>query len=334
MQELTSAREFAADIMTMVTFTDPWGFVKNNRDERGMLKSWREGLDFFGFVSRFTFFRMQIMRIPVLNIWLLPKGNAGSGMGYLMSQADKQVTEREEQLQNGIYPERPDFLQHCIDAHIDGVPLTGMQRRAHITLLIMAGADTTGTAIGSTLRFLLTNPETLQKAREEIEAADSAGKLSTPVKFEECRVHLRYTVAAIKEGIRLNPPAPNLFARLAPKEGKQMGNFFIPPGTEMTSYSIVVQRDPVLYAPDPDSFRPERWLESVEKANEMDAGSFVFGTGPRVCLGKDVAIMELYKIIPETVRHFDMELVKPGTYVVAGGVAYNKDFVIKLTSKA
>jgi cytochrome P450 len=182
---------------------------------------------------------------------------------------------------------------------MDGKPLSPIQKRAHVTLLIQAGADTTGTGLGSTLRFLVTHPQKLAKARAEIEAADKAGKLSTPVKYEEVRVHLPYFVACIKEALRLNPPATNLFARVAGKQGKQIDNFFIPPGTEMTSNAFVVQRDPDLYAPDPDSFRPERWLESTEKSNELDAASFVFGIGPRVCLGKDIAIMELYKLLPE-----------------------------------
>lgn len=174
-----------------------------------------------------------------------------------------------------------------------------MQKRAHVTLLIMAGADTTATAIGSTLRFLVTHPSTLSKSREEIERADRSGLLSSPILYEEARVHLPYTIACIKEGLRLHPPATNLFARLAPKEGKHIDGFFIPPGTEISSNAYIVQRDPELYAPDPEAFRPERWLVSAAKAAEMEAGSFVFGMGPRVCLGKDIAIMELYKIVPE-----------------------------------
>jgi cytochrome P450 len=185
---------------------------------------------------------------------------------------------------------------------MDGEALSPLQKRAHVTLLIQAGADTTGTGLGSTLRFLVTHPEKLVRARKEIETADKAGQLSNPVKYEEVRVRLPYLVACIKESLRLNPPATNLFARIAPKQGKQIGNVFVPPGTEITSYAYVVQRDPELYGPDPDSFRPERWLESAEKASEFDAASFVFGIGPRVCLGKDIAMMELYKLIPEVSR--------------------------------
>jgi cytochrome P450 len=190
-------------------------------------------------------------------------------------------------------------IHSCLDARMDGSPLSPMQKRAHVTLLIQAGADTTGTGLGSTLRFLVMHPTKLDQARKEIEAADKAGKLSSPVKYEEVRVHLPFFVACIKESLRLNPPATNFFARVTPKEGKRIDGFFVPPGTEITSNAFVVQRDPDLYAPDPDSFRPERWLETSEKANELDAASFVFGVGPRVCLGKDIAIMELYKLLPE-----------------------------------
>ena len=153
--------------------------------------------------------------------------------------------------------------------------------------------------MGSTLRFLATHPEKKEKAFQEIQAADRDGKLSTPIQYEEAREHLPYFSACIKESMRLNPPATNLFGRVAGKEGKRVDGHFLPPGTEFTSNAYIVQRDPELYAPDPDSFRPERWLESKEKALEYDAASFVFGMGPRICLGKDIALMELWKLLPE-----------------------------------
>jgi len=176
-----------------------------------------------------------------------------------------------------------------------------MRKRAHITILMQAGADTTGTALGSTIRYLLTSPACFSKARAEIVAAERAGLLSTPIQYEETRAHLPYIVACIKEaGLRLMPPATNLFARVAGKGGALVNGVFVPEGTEITSYAYVVQRDPELYGPDPETFCPERWMECSEaRAAEMEAGMFVFGAGPRVCLGKDIAMFEMFKLIPE-----------------------------------
>ena len=192
-------------------------------------------------------------------------------------------------------------FRSCLDARVDGLPLSPIQKRAHATLLIQAGADTTGTGLGATLRFLAMNPEQKKRAFQEIKAADEKGWLSNPIKYEECREHLPFFSACIKEALRLNPPATNLFARVVGKEGKIIEGHFIPSGTEITSNAYVVQRDPKLYAPDPDSFRPQRWLESKEKASKMEAASFVFGIGSRICLGKDIALIELYKLLPEVI---------------------------------
>lgn len=190
--------------------------------------------------------------------------------------------------------------QSCLDARFsDGSPLTPMQKRAHVTLLIQAGADTTGTALGSTLRFLATHPSALARAKLEITAADGRGLLSSPILFEETRQHLPFFVACIKESLRLNPPATNLFARVTPRGGKVVDGVFVPEGTEMTSHAYVVQRDRGLYGEDAECYRPERWLEGEGRAAELEAGQFTFGMGPRVCLGKDIAVMEMYKLLPE-----------------------------------
>ena len=182
---------------------------------------------------------------------------------------------------------------------MNGLPLSPVQKRAHATLLIQAGADTTGTGLGATLRFLAMNPQKKEKAAKEIKLADQAGHLSSPIKYEECREYLPFFSACIREALRLNPPATNLFARVVGKEGKTIDGHFISGGTEVTSNAYVVQRDPELYAPDPHAFRPERWMESKEKTNEMEAANFVFGIGSRICLGKDIALIELYKLLPE-----------------------------------
>ncbi|KAI8288094.1 hypothetical protein K4K60_011683 [Colletotrichum sp. SAR11_57] len=238
--------EFAADIMTMVSFTDPWGFVTNSRDERNMLASWRRGLFSFGFVNRFRWLRDRVTRVW-WGHFFLPSTSDDVGMGYLMAQADRQVSERERRMEEEAFTqEKPDFMQLALEARIDGKPLTSSQKRAHVTLLIQAGADTTGTALGSTLRFLLTHPLALARARAEISAADQAGHLSPTIQYQETRTHLPFFVACIKEAIRLHPSATNLFARVAPAGGKVVDGTWVPTGAEITANAWVVQRDPRL----------------------------------------------------------------------------------------
>lgn len=149
---------------------------------------------------------------------------------------------------------------------------------------------------------MITHPDTLARARAEINAADEAGRLSTPVQYEETRQHLPYFVACIKEGIRLNPPATNLFARLAPTGGKTIDGHFIPEGTEITSHAYTVQRDKGLYGEDAENYNPGRWMVNEKRNFELDAAQFTFGMGPRVCIGKDIALMEMYKLLPEVSR--------------------------------
>ncbi|KAG9206154.1 hypothetical protein G6514_004876 [Epicoccum nigrum] len=286
--------EFAADIMSLVSFTTPFGCVERQEDVRDILKNWRLGLSFFGFAVRWRWFRDVVLQLPVVGLWFLPKIENGTGMGWLMCEADRQVCAREELNASGeksASAEKPkDFMQHCLDARFpDGSPLTPSQKRAHITLLIQAGADTTATAMGCILRFLATNPHTLAEARGEIEAADRANLLSSPIQFEETRQHLPYFVGCIKEGLRLQPPGTNLYARVIPKEGKMIDGHFVPGGTEVTSYAYCVQRDRSLYGDDAEEFKPERWLAGEERTFELEAAQFTFGMGPRVCLGKDFA---------------------------------------------
>jgi cytochrome P450 len=181
----------------------------------------------------------------------------------------------------------------------DGSSLTGTQTRAHVTLLIQAGADTTATALGSILRFLTTDPSALARARAEIAVAEEDKLLSTPVKYEETRRHLPFFCACIKEGLRLHPPAINLFARVVPRDGKVIDGHLVPAGTNVTSHGYVVQRDSATYGPDAGVFRPERWMIDEKKVFELEAAQFTFGVGSRGCLGKDIAYMETYKLLPE-----------------------------------
>jgi hypothetical protein len=109
--------EFAADIMSMISFTNPFGCVRNQRDEKQMLANWRKGLDFFGFAARCRFFREYIIQLPVVGLWFLPATSNESGMGWLMCEADRQVSERERRNCEKPFEGKPDFMQQYVCTH-------------------------------------------------------------------------------------------------------------------------------------------------------------------------------------------------------------------------
>jgi hypothetical protein len=108
--------EFAADIMSMVSFTEPFGCVERQEDVRGILKNWRLGLSFFGFACRWRWFRDLVLQLPLVGLWFLPKVENGSGMGWLMCEADRQVSVREGENaaaaeKGNVREGRKDFMQ-------------------------------------------------------------------------------------------------------------------------------------------------------------------------------------------------------------------------------
>lgn len=167
--------------------------------------------------------------------------------------------------------------------------------KAETLLVLMAGSDTTATSVQALMVYLLTNPTYYEKVIAEITEKDAAGLLSSIPKYDEVLEHLPYYVACLREAMRMTPAAPNIFPRSVSKGGLNLNGKIVPEGFEVTSNPWVSQRDKDLYGEDSMTFRPERWLEDPEKTKEMDKYDFTWGFGSRVCLGKNIAMMELCK---------------------------------------
>ncbi|KAH9219511.1 cytochrome P450 [Leptodontidium sp. 2 PMI_412] len=99
----------------------------------------------------------------------------------------------------------------------------------------------------------------------------------------------------------IHPSIGLLLERHVPKGGATISGAFIPAGT-------IVEE---LVFPDPESFIPERWIDSsVERLREMERSFFAFGAGSRTCTGRNVSLLEMVKVLPCLVREFDVKLVE------------------------
>lgn len=268
-----------------------------------------------------------------------------SGLGILMSLRDTLMEKRMKDLDAGKEG-RSDLLQTFLKAQTaDGDPLDIEYIKSEVLLILTAGADTTGTTMQGLVHHVLTRPDVKEKLMAEIDEADKKGLLSASPTYEEVSHNLPYYVACVNEVLRLWPPSPALFPRVVGPKGIMFGDKLAPPGVEVTSSALLVQRDKQIYGEDAEYYNPDRWLDPAQ-AKLYFKYQFAFGYGSRVCLGKDIALMEIYKgplqvmrprqfsplyrrltTYSQFLRKFDISLRdkdSAGKYTIVGGVSYWK----------
>ena len=173
---------------------------------------------------------------------------------------------------------------------------------------VFAGSDTTAISLRSIIYYLLKNPQCKKKFISEIDERKRGGKLSDPVKLEEAN-EMPYLQACMYEALRLHPAVGMSLPRVVPADGIEIDGKFLPAGTIVGVNPWVVHRDQEVFGEDVETFRPERWLE--RDRSDMDRFFFAFGSGARVCLGRNISWMEMSKLVPTLFSKFDLQLANP-----------------------
>lgn len=295
------AQFFTLDVVTSVTFGEAWGFLRRDGDVEKYLETTEAMIPMFGIFGSLPWLVLAVHAWP-LSLAMPGEGDK-IGFGRLMKFASDAVQKRLQPgdpntehdlirayLRNGLDPE--DVVQECIT-------------------LVVAGSETTSVALRMAMLCLLTTPSAYRKLQAEIDGffADkkSANDSDSVISYADAKT-LPYVQAVIREAMRLWPPSAGLFSKQVPDDGDTVHGFFLPPGTEVGQCVMGCGRDPRLWGADAHVFRPERWFEvGPERFEEMQAAvDLIFSSGKYVCLGKQVAYMELMKLFVEVFRRYDV----------------------------
>jgi cytochrome P450 len=168
--------------------------------------------------------------------------------------------------------------------------------------LSIAGFETTHIAMAWVFECVLGAPEVLDRLRDELAGvADPAAILNLP-----------YLDATIRESLRLRPPSPICGGRKV-MSPITIGGHDIPPGYIVTNCSYRLHRRPDLF-PDPEAFRPERFLGPGELPTTT------FGGGSRGCAGRALAMMEIKAVVATTLTRLQLRLIRPSQAPLARGI--------------
>jgi cytochrome P450 len=183
---------------------------------------------------------------------------------------------------------------------------SNIELRADSSLFIAAGSDAVRLTVAATLFYWGRHPDVLAKATREIRSSTTDLENVTDVTLSS----LPYLRACIDEAMRLTPPKPSSIPREVNTGSIVVDGMPVPAGMTVATSTYALHRNPKIY-PNPDEYRPERWLERPADP-KMLAAFNPFLKGPRACPGKMVAYLAMQAALFHLMYRYDVSIEDAG----------------------
>lgn len=275
------------DIMGMLAFSRSFNNIEAGKSHP-LLELMHAELKPLGFLSPIPWLAYLLNRLPA-NL---------SPVNAFFIYCASCVKERRK-----IEPPEPDVYTYLLegekffgDADLDEALMEGDAR-----LIVVAGSDTTASALATTIYHFARNPSIAETLRKEL----ASHNLRSPTGLQPDMLRgLSYLNAVIDESLRIRPPVLGSVYRETSSDGLQVDDISIPGGVTVLTPMYAIQTSPKAYV-DPLEYMPERWTTRPELVLDK-AAWFPFLLGPYGCIGKQVALMELRISIAKLVLAFDI----------------------------
>ena len=291
---------FTVDVTTSLAF----GFEMNTLDQKGgVIQEHMEKL-----------FPMLFKRIndpfPLYKIYRSKKDKE---YDLALIEIEKQVdlfikAGRQRLEKNPLLKDTPqNFLEAILVAAEEENVFSDKEIKGNLLTLLLAGEDTTAHSLAWAITLISQHPQVMQKLQEE---ADEIVGSDVCLKNYSDNTKLTYTDAVINETFRLKSVAPILL--LEPTADIEIDNYSFKKGAKI----VVATRHGAIsddYFTESKEFNPDRWLKKSESKCPMhNTDAFLtFGSGPRFCPGKNLAVLEMKLVLSMIMKNFSLEMITP-----------------------
>ncbi|KAL2130571.1 hypothetical protein VTI74DRAFT_6216 [Chaetomium olivicolor] len=306
---------FAFDVLGEVAFSRSFGFLREGRDVDRAIRTIDRSQMYNGIVGQVPELDYLLRRNPLWRVvpWLSTKNALITRMA-LEEMGRRKPFDKETAglLRSG--DGRQDLMASLIQGHLKDPERFGegdVFAVAHGA--IFAGSDSTASTMQSFFWHILDAEPVYQSILRELDNAIKTGTIPAEgnLTWNQAQ-NLPYLQACLKEAMRVRPAVGLNITRLVPPEGAELDGHFFPGGTSVACNGWVLHRDKEVFGQDADNFRPERWLEDEDKAKRMERYMFQFGGGSHLCIGRNLALLEINKVVPRLLRDYRFELAHPG----------------------
>ncbi|KAH8807787.1 cytochrome P450 [Xylogone sp. PMI_703] len=189
-----------------------------------------------------------------------------------------------------------------------GEKLTPVDISSEAFGFLVAGSHTTSGTLTLLFYHLLHHPEVYQRLKEELDQKLEYC-LDGSYSFTGLESKLPYTMACIRENFRLTPVFTMPLTRtVVPENGIEVDGCLLPRGTNASICNYALHHNPEIWGPDHNTFDPSRWLSegyAKDKLNYL----MPFGMGHRMCIGRNIATINVLKALTALIRCYEFEAV-------------------------